>query len=73
MITFFVKVTDDFAYNRIMSSIVKRSVTHTKTQIGGTTSFEVIGTKNDYDFFIEEVAKMNNERGRNVAAVTEGF
>jgi hypothetical protein len=56
-----------------MSSIVKRSVTHTKTQIGGTTSFEVIGTKNDYDFFIEEVAKMNNERGRNVAAVIEGF
>ena len=53
--TFIIGTDSDGSFDRIMTYIVSKSLTHMKTQRGGTTEFEVHGLQENYNYFDTEI------------------
>lgn len=71
--TFFIRTADDFAHEKIMETIASRGLTHTKSNVVGTSEFEILGGAEDFRYFQDRINELNATRGATVALITEGM
>jgi hypothetical protein len=71
MASFSIQVTEDPAFSRIMESVISRGVTHNKETRGGTVTFEIQGTVDDYRHFESLISDINTNRGYSIASIYE--
>jgi hypothetical protein len=55
MIDFSLTIFSEGSYDRVMEMLVSKSLIFHRTQDGGSTSFEIKGTVNDYLEFQREI------------------
>jgi hypothetical protein len=72
MATFFIKTNNEGAYNRIMETLVSKGLTHSKTKVFGTDEIEIIGSAEDFKFFMNQISEINSAVGETVALISEG-
>jgi hypothetical protein len=70
--TFFVETNHDGCYSSIMEGLLARGVTYSKDQKRSFTTFEIMGTPEDYFHFKRIIDNYNQSSGRTCGIITEG-
>ena len=74
--TFFIQVGKDSIRNQIMEYIIKKSLTHSSSNLYpsmGINEIEIIGSVEDYQYFNKLIEDTNLQRGKQVAQINESI
>lgn len=74
MATFTIRTNNDHAYSQIMESMIKLSLTHSKTVMqNGTIELEITGSPDNFNFLKHQIDEINLQRKAIVAMINEAF
>lgn len=73
MATFFIRTNNENAYSQIMEALVSKGLTHSKQKILGGDEIEIMGSPEDFKFFVTKISQINGAMGGTFAIITEGI
>lgn len=73
MATFFIRTNSETSYEKIQQQLISRGLIHSKKQIMDSIEIEILGTPEDFKFFMKHASDINNSVGSTSVVITEGI